>query len=114
MITVLVTLVAREDRSRAAFRAHWYDRHVELAERLPGLERYTTAEPIDPEDSPIDGVARLVFPDRETDEAAMDSPAADRVRADTPHFADPEAGDTYVLDGAVHVADGEPTGADAR
>jgi uncharacterized protein (TIGR02118 family) len=107
VITVVITLVAREDRSRAAFREHWYDRHVDLAEELPGLRRYTTAEPLDPESSPIHGVARLVFPDRETYEAAMDSPAADRVRADTPHFADPEAGDTYVLEGAVHVADGE-------
>jgi len=112
VIQVVITLVAREDRSRAAFREHWYDRHVPLAERLPGLVRYTTAEPLDPESAPIDGVAHLYFPDEETYERAMDSDAADRVRADTPHFTDTDAGDTYVVRETVHVADGEPTGAD--
>lgn len=100
----MVNLLVRDDgTSHEAFVERFREEHVPMAEELPGLVRYVTAVPRDPERSAYDAVAELYFEDGEALSAAFDSGQGQRVQADAAAFADVDGSETLVVDESVHV-----------
>ncbi|MFW5964198.1 MAG: EthD family reductase [Natronomonas sp.] len=103
MLKVVVGLVRKQGLDYEAFRDYWLTEHVPLAEAIPGLERYATSLPRDPEERRYDGFAQLYFEDEATLERALSSEAVERTGADLENFADTEAGFQTVVEETVHV-----------
>ncbi|GAB7093608.1 hypothetical protein JCM30237_07600 [Halolamina litorea] len=98
MVKMVVLLVRKESLDYDAFREYWENEHVPLVEELPGVERYVTSHPTDPEKSAYDGVAEVYFEDMETLSAAFDSEAGQALQADAAEFSDQEAGETLFME----------------
>lgn len=98
MVKMVVLLVRKSSFSYEEFRSYWEDTHVPLVEELPGVERYVTSHPTDPEKSAYDGVAEVYFEDMETLSAAFDSEAGEALQADAAEFADQEAGEVLFME----------------
>jgi len=95
-----ILLTRRSDVSHDAFRDYWFDEHLPLVEEMPGLVRYTTTLPTDPQNAEFDGIADLYFDDvdalwasagRETDAYDPDHPDQVAVRRDATAFLDLDA-----------------------
>ena len=106
MVKMVVLLVRKPSLSYEEFLTHWEDEHVPLVEDLPGVERYVTSHPTDPEKSAYDGVAEVYFEDMETLGAAFDSEAGEALLADAEEFSDQAAGEVlYMSEESRFVAD---------
>lgn len=95
---MVVLLVRKASLSYEAFRTHWEEEHVPLVEALPGVQRYVTAHPTDPEKSAYDGVAEVYFEDMETLGTAFDSEAGEALLDDAEEFSDQEAGEVLYME----------------
>lgn len=103
MPKMVILLNRKESLSHEEFATHLREEHAPLAEKLPGLVRYSTSLPTDPDRSPYDGVAELSFEDGLAMKEAWDSEAGEAVKADSPEFMDVDANETLVLTEEVHV-----------
>ena len=103
MLKMVITLNRKEDTSHEEFATYLREEHVPLAEEMPGLVRYATSLPTDPERSPYDGLSELYFEDGAAMKAAWDSDAGQAVQADAPNFMDVDENETLVLIEEVHV-----------
>ncbi|QLD86862.1 EthD family reductase [Natronomonas halophila] len=98
----LVNLLVRQDGlSHEAFVDYWLNEHAPLAEDLPGVERYATSVPADPEKAAYDGIAELYLAAETTVGDVFGSDAGQRVQADTENFVDGDAGEILVVDETV-------------
>jgi len=97
MVKMVVLLVRKASLTYEEFRTHWEQEHVPLVEALPGVERYVTSHPTDPEQSAYDGVAEVYFEDMETLGAAFDSEAGEALLADAEEFTDQDAGEVLYM-----------------
>jgi uncharacterized protein (TIGR02118 family) len=88
---VHVTVLYHPPADPAAFMAYYYDTHVPLAKKLPGLRAYTVSDgPIlnaDGTGAPYALVADLTFDDAVAFTNAMASPEGRAVVADLANFA---------------------------
>ncbi len=66
-----ILLTRRENMTHEQFRDYWLDEHVPLVEAMPGVVRYTTTLPTEPDYAEFDGVADLYFADRDAMLASM-------------------------------------------
>jgi uncharacterized protein (TIGR02118 family) len=89
MTKMILLLTRRADLSPAQFRQYWHETHRPLLLGLPGLRGLVLntilPDPTDPRDRP-DGIAEAWYESMEAMQAAMASPAAQRVAADVPNF----------------------------
>ena len=106
MAVKLVDLLVRdEDWSHEEFVEYWQTDHAELAERLPGLRKYVTSVPKDPEKAGYDGVLELYFDDTAAIGAAFDSDIGQEVRADAAEFVNMDEGPTLIVEETVRLDD---------
>lgn len=82
MIKIVVLLQRNGGLTHAEFADHWLGDHVEMAKELPGLRKYVTSLPEDPETSPYDGVAEVYFDSREALREAWATDLGERLVAD--------------------------------
>jgi uncharacterized protein (TIGR02118 family) len=101
MVKMIQLLVKRDDYTHEAFVERWRGEHADMAEDLPGLQKYVTAVPNDPERSSHDGVVELHFEDMDALAAAFDSELGQAVQADAAEFADMDAGETLYVEEQV-------------
>lgn len=88
MLKILFCLNRKPGLTHREFGEYWYEEHIDLVSKLPGLKRYDLAFPDDPEEAAYDGVAELYFESEAELEAAMDSEAGAAAAADLANFAD--------------------------
>jgi uncharacterized protein (TIGR02118 family) len=103
MFKVLIWARRRADLSLEAFREYWLEQHAPLVKAsLPELRRYVVNPVIvvPRGEAPFDGVAELVFDDREAFTAAMRSDGGRRTAADLGTFTR-ESGVVFVEEHAV-------------
>jgi uncharacterized protein (TIGR02118 family) len=89
-------LVRKDGMTHEQFREHWLENHVPIASEIPGVMRYKTTVPVDPENAEFDGIAGLYFEDLDALRAALgdensrdydpDHPKAKRAREDVENF----------------------------
>lgn len=104
----LVNLLVRQDgMTHEEFTDYWLNEHAPLAESLPGVHKYTTSVPADPERAAYDGIAELYVEPGTGLGDVFDSEAGERVQADTANFLDNEAGEILVVDETVQFATDE-------
>lgn len=103
MITLVELLVRKDGYDHDEFVERWRGPHAEIAADLPGLRRYVTSVPTDPEGADYDGVLRLTFDDVEAMNAAFASDVGEAVLADAAEFIDVGAGPRTVVEETVHV-----------
>jgi uncharacterized protein (TIGR02118 family) len=103
MIKLVNILVRDDELTHEAFVDYWFQEHAPLARDLPGLKRYVTGVPKDPEETDYDGIVELYFEDTAAMHEAMSSETGKQVRADAASFSDPEAGPTMVVDETVQL-----------
>jgi len=101
MVKMVQLLVKRDDYSHEEFVQRWRGEHADMARDLPGLRKYVTAVPNDPERSSHDGVAELYFEDMDALAEAFDSELGQAVQADAAEFADVDAGETLYVEERV-------------
>ncbi|SFR66307.1 EthD family reductase [Halogeometricum limi] len=100
----LVNLVSRrEGYTHEEFVERWLGEHTDIAKEMPGLKKYTTSVPTDPERSEYDGIVELYFEDMAALSAAFESEAGERTNADAAEFIDMEAGPTMYVEETVQV-----------
>jgi len=97
MVKMVVLLVRKESLSYEQFRTYWEEEHAPLVAELPGVQRYVTSHPTDPEKSAYDGVAEVYFEDMERLGAAFDSAAGETLLADAEEFSDQDAGEVLYM-----------------
>ena len=94
-------LVRNEGLSHEEFVDYWLDEHAPLAQSLPGVRKYATSIPADPEQAAYDGIAELYLePDTSVGDVFA-SEAGERIQADTENFLDDEAGEVLVVEETV-------------
>lgn len=98
MVKMVVLLVRKESLSYEAFRRYWEDEHVPMVEALPGVQRYVTSHPTDPEKSAYDGVAEVYFEEMDDLGAAFESEAGQALQEDAAEFSDQEAGEVMFME----------------
>lgn len=103
MLKMVNCLVRRDDLTHEAFVERWTGPHAELAKQLPGLRKYATSVPTDPERSAYDGVVELYFDDMAALKAAFDGEIGRRVTADAAEFVDRGAGPTLYVEETVRL-----------
>lgn len=101
MIKLVDLLVRRDGWNHEEFVEYWYEEHSPLARELPGVQKYATSVPADPEKAGYDGVVELYFEDSSDIAAAFDSEAGERLQADAAEFVDLDAGPTLVVEETV-------------
>lgn len=101
MIKMVDLLVRKDGLTHEEFVEYWETEHAPIAKELPGLQKYATSVPRNPEKTEYDGVVELYFDDTESLAAAFDSEAGERTMADAETFADLDAGPTLVLEETV-------------
>jgi uncharacterized protein (TIGR02118 family) len=89
-------LVRKEGMSHEAFRDHWLNEHVPIAKEIPGVVKYKTTVPVDPENAEFDGIAELYFENLAALRASLgeetsrdydpDDPKAKAAREDVDNF----------------------------
>lgn len=105
MVKLVDFMVRADGYTHEEFVDRWQGPHADLAEQLPGLERYTTSVPTDPEKAEYDGVLELVFEDVAALGAAFDSETGQEVQADAAEFVDVGAGPRMIVEETVHVGE---------
>lgn len=103
MMKMVNLLVRKDDLSHEAFVERWEGPHAELARQLPGLRKYATSVPTDPERSEYDGVVELYFDDMSALKAAFDSEIGQQVMADAAEFIDQEQGPMLYLEETIQL-----------
>lgn len=103
MIKLVEFVVRKEELSHAEFADYWLHDHSPVAKDLPGLKRYVTSLPADPEQSDYDGVLELYFEDMAALSAAFDSEAGERTMADAESFIDVGAGPRMIVEETVQL-----------
>jgi uncharacterized protein (TIGR02118 family) len=78
------------------FRDHWLNEHVPIAKEIPGVVKYKTTVPVDPENAEFDGIAELYFENLDALKASLgeetsrdydpDDPKAKAAREDVDDF----------------------------
>ena len=102
----LVNLLVRQDGlSHEEFVDYWLTEHAPLAEDLPGVRKYTTAIPADPDKAAYDGIAELYLDADASVGDVFASEAGQQVQADTENFLDDDAGKVLVVDETVQFGD---------
>ncbi len=107
MIKLVNLLVRKEELTHEEFLERWTGDHADLARDLPGLRKYTTSVPSDPEKAGYDGIVELYFEDSSALAAAFDSEAGRAVQADAAEFVDTEQGPTLVVEETVQLDETE-------
>ncbi|WP_158056702.1 EthD family reductase [Halorussus halophilus] len=105
MIKMVNMLVREDDYTHEEFVEYWLNDHAELAEQLPGLQKYVTSTPTDPEQSKFDGVLELYFEDMAALGAAFDSEIGQEVMADAESFIKMEEGPQVIVEETVQLDD---------
>lgn len=105
MIKLVEFLVRDPDLTHEEFADYWLEQHSPIAADLPGVKKYVTSLPTDPERSEYDGVLELYFEDREALSAAFDSKAGEETMADAEEFLQPGAGPRAIVEETVQVDD---------
>ncbi|MDG5776383.1 EthD family reductase [Haloarculaceae archaeon H-GB2-1] len=77
-------LVRKDGLTHEEFRDHWLNEHVPIAREIPGVVRYATVLPTDPENAEFDGVAELYFEDLDALRAALGHESARDYDPDDP------------------------------
>lgn len=103
MIKLVEFLVRDEELTHAEFADYWLHDHSPIAEEMPGVKRYVTSLPADPEQSEYDGVLELYFEDMAALSAAFDSEAGQRTMADAEAFLQVGAGPRMIVDETVQL-----------
>ncbi|WP_101297434.1 EthD domain-containing protein [Halegenticoccus soli] len=101
MVTLIELLVRKDGLTHEEFVDYWFETHSPIAKELPGLERYVTSVPKDPERAGYDGVLELTFEDADALKAAFDSEAGERTMADAENFVEVGAGPRLVVEETV-------------
>ena len=102
----LVNLLVRKDgMSHEEFREYWLNEHAPMAEDLPGVAKYTTSLPGDPEKSAYDGIAELYLEDGVDVATVFSSEAGKKIQEDTTNFLDDDAGEILIVDQTVQFDD---------
>jgi uncharacterized protein (TIGR02118 family) len=103
MIKMVDLLVRAEGYSHEEFVERWTGEHAEIAKELPGLVKYSTSVPTDPEAVDYDGIVELYFEDMASLGAAFDSEAGEAMQADAAEFIDVEAGPRLIVEETVQL-----------
>lgn len=101
MIKMVDFLVRKDGYSHAEFAERWQGEHAAIAKDLPGLRKYTTSVPTNPNAVEYDGVLELYFDDTAALDEAFESEIGQKVQADAAEFIDLEAGPTLVVDETI-------------
>lgn len=105
MIKLVDLLVRNDDLSHEEFVEYWLDEHSELAKELPGLRKYATSVPKDPEKAGYDGVLELYFDSTDDFREAFGSEIGQRVQEDAATFVDMDAGPSLIVEETVQLDD---------
>nr|WP_264474954.1 EthD family reductase [Salinirubrum litoreum] len=89
--------------THAEFADYWLDEHSPVAAEMPGVEKYVTSLPTDPEKAEYDGVLELYFADMDALRAAFDSEAGAETLADAEEFLEVGAGPRMIVEETVQV-----------
>ena len=103
MIKRLSFLHRKPGMSHEEFIEYWTTTHADIAVDLPGLRKYHTSVPLDPDAAPYDGVVELYFDDVDACEAAFDSPVGERVMDDAANFIDLDRTERMYVDEITQV-----------
>ena len=104
----LVNLLVRKDgMTHEDFRDYWLEEHAPLARDLPGVVKYVTSLPADPEKSDYDGIAELYLREDADVASVFGSEPGKTVQADTDNFLDTDAGEIVIVDQTVQFDDRE-------
>lgn len=103
MIKVVEFVVRDDERTHEEFADYWLDEHSPIASELPGLKRYVTSLPTDPERADYDGVLELYFEDTGAYADAFESDAGERTLADARAFLEVGAGPRMIVEETVQV-----------
>jgi uncharacterized protein (TIGR02118 family) len=103
MIKMVDLLVRKDGMSHEEFVDYWLDEHSELAKDLPGLQKYVTSVPKDPEKAGYDGVLELYFESTADLGAAFDTEIGQRVQEDAAEFVDVDEGPTLIVEETVQL-----------
>lgn len=107
MACKLVVLGQRkEDMTHEECVEYMREEHVPKVKDMPGLQKYKTAVPVDPDDAGYDEMAELWFEDPAAVNEAFESEAGQRVMADAEEFVDVERTEMFVVtDETTHLDD---------
>ena len=105
MMKMVDLLVRKEGTSHEEFVDYWFEEHSPIAKEMPGLRKYVTSVPNDPERSPYDGVLELYFDDMDALRAAFDSEEGQRTMADAAEFLDLDEGPTMYVEETIQLDD---------
>jgi uncharacterized protein (TIGR02118 family) len=108
VIKLVELLVRKEGTTHAEFADYWLDDHSPIAAEMPGVEKYVTSLPTDPEKAEYDGVLELYFEDMESLRNAFDSVAGAETLADAEEFLEVGAGPRMIVEETVQVDRSEP------
>lgn len=103
MIKLVEFLHRNPELTHEEFVDYWLETHSPLASELPGVKRYVTSLPTNPEKSEYDGVLELYFEDRESLSAAFDSDIGETVLDDAEEFIQVGKGPSMVVRESVQV-----------
>ncbi|EMA41608.1 EthD family reductase [Halobiforma nitratireducens] len=103
MTTMVELLVRTDEYSHEAFVERWQDDHAEIGRELPGLQRYSTAVPTNPEAVDSDGALELTFEHETASNAAFSSNVGQDVQGDPAECLEGGAGPRLTVDETVHV-----------
>ncbi|WP_411966374.1 EthD domain-containing protein [Haloferax sp. YSMS24] len=98
MIKLVNLVVKKPDYSHEEFVERWTGEHADIAKELPGLQKYSTSLPTDPERAEYDGIVELYFEDMGALKTAFSSEIGERVNADAAEFIDMEQGPTLYVE----------------
>jgi uncharacterized protein (TIGR02118 family) len=101
MIKYVNVLVREEGWSHEEFLERWTGDHADLAADLPGLQKYATSVPRDPERAGADGIVELYFEDADALAAAFDSEVGQAVQDDADEFVDQDRSRQYVVEETI-------------
>ncbi len=105
MIKLVEFLVRKDEYSHDEFVERWEGDHADVARELPGLRRYSTSVPTNPDDVEYDGVLELAFESEQALNEAFASEVGEEVMADAAEFVEVGAGPRMIVDETVQLED---------